>query len=313
MALDIDIKELEEVLEQEEKEDKPGYERLFKTTYPSIYLYGTGELTLKVLWSVKDKNIQQNIDFHTITVRSKKQGNGTYTKKIPCNKVYGEECEICELINSQPDIESVKQKSGGVLYAILVKAERETKGENKGKLKINVGRSEDNQIKEGDLVIIRYPFFVRQKFRELMTENIDRVTEIFASNESYLVDLTPDSEADYVMNVSLNPHGKDKQFATDAEYEELIKSLPSLKTQFFDRTDPELKETAQELIKKEAEYQRKAFRRALAGGVDDDDIKVERDADPDDAPECFGKYDADSLKCSICAYSDKCEEDSTEV
>lgn len=307
MALDIDVKELQEVLEQEEKEDKAGYERLFKTSYPSIYLYGTGELTLKILWSMKDKNIQQNIDFHTATVKSKKQGGGTYTKKIPCNKVYGEECELCDLINSQPDIENIKQKSGGILYAILVKAERETKGENKGKLKINIGRSEDDQIKEGDLVIIRYPFFVRQKFRELMTENIDKVTEIFASNESYLIDLIPDPEADYVMNVSLNPHGKDKQFATDKEYEDLLKSLPSLKTQFFDRTDLELKETAQELIKKEAEYQRKVFRNSL--GVSSSNSRdTTEDEEPAETPECFGKYDADSLKCSICPNSDSCEE-----
>lgn len=306
MALDIDVKELQEVLEQEEKEDKAGYERLFKTSYPTIYLYGTGELTLKVLWSMKDKNIQQNIDFHTVLVKSKRQGGGTFTKKVPCNKVYEEECELCDLVTSQPDLENVKQKSGGILYAILVKAERETKGENKGKLKINIGRSEDDQIKEGDLVIIRYPFFVRQKFRELMTENIDKVTEIFASNESYLVDLTPDPEADYVMNVSLNPHGKDKQFATEEEYEELLKSLPSLKTQFFDRTDPELKETAQELIKKEAEFQRKAFRKSM-GTTSNDDSKNEAE-ETADAPECFGQYDEDSLKCSICAHSDKCEE-----
>lgn len=291
--LDIDIKELQSVLQEEEQEEK--FERIFKTDYPSVYLYGTGKMKLKVLWSMKDKNIQQNIDFHNVKIKSKKQDGGTFTKKLPCNKVYEEECALCEFIRSQPDSKDVEQKKGGILYAIIKEAETDENGE----MLINKGRQEDLKIKIGDLIVLRYPFFVRQKFRELLTEHIEQTSEIFASNESYLIDLVPDETYSYVMNVSLDTSKKDKEFETEEEYIDLLKSLPSLKTQFFDRTDEDLKQVAQDIITKEAEYRKKMFRTSV--GIAQEPEKVTNH------PECFGNFDEDTIKCSICSSSDECE------
>ena len=210
------LKETEMFLEQEKEKasnraNKDGNNSQYPIVYPGAL---GGKLKLKLLWNLKSNTVIKQIERHPGF------GNNGNTK-VPCLKKYGVACPICDIINKVEDEQgqnsNVKLKYGSKLQSIAFAQ------------LIDYNEAYTDMPERGSIVLFMFPYTIYSQIMTKMNEAGANSKVLCATNEGRTLDIdTALTRSASMYSVSISPFGTVKSFETDAEYDELLKSLPDL-------------------------------------------------------------------------------------
>ena len=304
----------------------------FDSKYPAVYTRENGKLKVKLLVNKKMGGLQKRLVRHPADAEGK--------TKVPCLSVYGETCPICEAIK---EVENAKGKDigafrkygyavRGVCYAQLIDHDSNMLTDSKSP-------------KKRDIITLMYPKTVYDKLNKVMVDAGSNVVDVLGKNEGMpiVIERSQKPKDFPKFEVNIDPFHKEKSFATDEEYENLLNELPDL-TDFSypgtvtDEVRTKVKAVAEAITQ---EYLGSAIvnptpvteTKELVAEVkpfesedDNNDLPFELDvpntaateeaekvADevlnakvPDGMPPCFGKHEDNSDKCNSCVHECDC-------
>lgn len=213
------------VQENEEKKDNNRGNRK-KLLYPQ-----DGTVKVKLLFNPKSGIALRKIGRHHV-----------HGAKVPCLQMYGQDCPVCKTV---ADIKSVKgsdlweykRRERGVSYAQFI-------GDNYNRQ----NEKEDRIPKEGEVILLMYPWSVYRDLQSIIAEAGENASSILATNQGKVVKISrskgKSNRVEY--RVEIDAFSDYQSANTDDDYMAMLNDLPNLNEEIV---GPELDEKTMKKIK----------------------------------------------------------------
>lgn len=315
--IDMDAIESLRKLAEEEISESNNRESENNNEYRIVYPAEDGKLTLRLLYNLKSRILQRKVIRHD-----------TGKSKVPCMKMYGEDCPICSEINSAEELKGKDcgawrkygYKIRGICYAQIINFDG------------NYFKGKDDP-KVGDVVLFMYPATIYKKINDIIKDSGDNLKMMISGNlgvpivvERKLKSRFPEYDA------SIYPWGAIKSFEDtqdktgDEQFDELLMSLPSLSDTIVPALPTEdvrnsvraLSETIrqeyinsnvmnpEDNVEEKVEENPVTNLSELGKSQNSEVVSNESQDSSSGNPDCFGHRDENDPKCMACPYEIEC-------
>ena len=186
---------------------------------------GPGTTRVKLLFNVKDQMVQRIINRHTYNYKDEK--GRMRRKNVACMRTWSwdDPCPVCQALDriknlTGQDVRQYSTKPRGIAFAQFIDA--------------TPPLDTQNPIRPGQVVLFMYPWTVYSAINQLIIQagtNEDNLRKLVGANEGVVVSILRDESNNY--QVIPDAFKLYKSRSSDAEFEALLDSLPSLNEQIL--------------------------------------------------------------------------------